>query len=332
MGFSFDESEFWIASAGMLNAAVGYCVLFLLIARARLMFPSENRSTALRVTMLAHYAMFTAWMSWGWAFSEGYDAFFGVPFMIMTGIHWYVMGTFMTCEGAELSPRVKRDLPQSFLGRVFLTWFNPGSGTGYVFAVLNLMGAGILVIVALNGAPSRVSTLDPTVPATSVAQMSQWQVRAQAGSINLAILIPCYLVIYLGLGRLLVRFLRRFADVNMFVGVVFHLALLAAGNLIPLLIQSGIGMAQGYMFYEYSLLQYPAPFWSLGEAVEQPSSGEVVLLKILLPIAAFLVLCLNLPSVAHEIQQLRVAKPKRVEEDDLELNPPPAPQPTSPWG
>src|SRR6185369_4996858 len=88
--FPFDDHDFWIASAGMLNGAIGYCVLFLLVARARLMFPSENRSTALRVTMLAHYAMFTGWIGWGWAFAERFDAFFGVPFMIMTTIHWYL--------------------------------------------------------------------------------------------------------------------------------------------------------------------------------------------------------------------------------------------------
>ena len=36
---------------------------------------------------------------------------------------------------AALSPRVKRDLPQTLLGRIFLTWFAPGPGTGYMFAV-----------------------------------------------------------------------------------------------------------------------------------------------------------------------------------------------------
>src|SRR5207244_3847235 len=118
-------------------------------ARARLMFPSENRSTALRVTMLAHYAMFVGWMGWGWMYEGRYSPGVGEPFLIIATIHWYVMGIFMTCEGAELSPRVKRDLPQSFLGRLFLTWFNPGSGTGYVFAAINLVGAAMLISVAL---------------------------------------------------------------------------------------------------------------------------------------------------------------------------------------
>ena len=85
------------------------------------------------------------------------------------------------------------------------------------------------------------------------------------------------------------------------------------------------------MPYDYSFLQYPAPFWSLTEAVERPFTPEILGLKITLLIAAVLVAVLNLPSVAREVQQLRVAKPKRVEEDDLALHPPPPPQPTSPW-
>ncbi len=333
----FDEPEFWTISAGMLNGAIGYCVLFLLIARARLMFPTENRSTALRVTMLAHYAMFVGWIGWGWAFEERYDPEMGIPFMIVVTIHWYVMGMFMTAEGAELSPRVRRELPQSFLGRVFLTWFNPGSGTGYVFAVVNLVGAAVLAAVALNWADAWAVDRNESVSAVGqlgpqfARQQSQRYYQNFAGAINLAILAPCYVVIYLGLGRLIIRLLRRYTEVNMFVGVVFHLGLLAAGNLMPLLIQSAIGMIEGYMPYEYSFLQYPAPFWSMTEAVERPFSPDTMGLKIVLLVAAVLVAALNLPSIAREVQQLRVAKPKRVEEDDLALNPPPPPQPVSPW-
>jgi hypothetical protein len=129
-----------------------------------------------------------------------------------------------------------------------------------------------------------------------------------------------------------IHFLRRFGDVNMFVGVVFHLGLLAAGNLVPLLVQFGIGMIEGVGFYDYSVIQYPAPIWSMTEAVERPDSGEILGLKFALPVVAVLILGLNLPGILHEVQQLRVAKPKRVEEDDLELHPPPTAQPSSPWG
>src|SRR5262249_13754627 len=162
----------------------------------------------------------------------------------------------------------------SFLGRVFLTWFNPGSGTGYVFATINLVGAAVLTCVGLSlgwawGEPHgamRELTLSPQRPAgVSASYMHDFY-----ASVGVAMFAPCYLIIYLGIGRLIIRFLRRYGEVNMFVGVVFHLGLLAAGSLLPLLIQYGIGMIEGYAFYNYSLLQVPSPIWTLVEVAEHP--------------------------------------------------------------
>ena len=49
-------------------------------------------------------------------------------------------------------------------------------------------------------------------------------------------------------------------------------------------------------------------------------------LRFYLPMA-LLVLGLNLRTVAREVRQLKVAMPKRVEEDEAELHPAPPPQP-----
>jgi hypothetical protein len=206
--------------------------------------------------MLAHYAMFAGWMGWGWMYEGRFDPEVGIPFMVVVLIHWYVMGMFMTCEAADLSPRVKRDLPQSFLGRVFLTWLNPGSGTGYVFASINLIGAAILTGAALYWAQQYVAGLAATNRGPMAPRgVFPWNAREFDGAINLAIVAPCYLIIYLGVGRMAIHFLRRFGDVNMFVGVVFHLGLLAAGNLGPLLVQFAIGMFEGYGFWRSSWTQ-----------------------------------------------------------------------------
>ena len=34
---------------------------------------------------------------------------------MFSGLHWYAMGIFLIGEPERLSPRVRRDLPQSFL-------------------------------------------------------------------------------------------------------------------------------------------------------------------------------------------------------------------------
>ena len=59
----------------------------------------------------------------------------------------------MTGESPELSSRVKRKLPQSLLGRALSTWFNPGPGTGYLFALANcaaMFALTVAVAAVLN--------------------------------------------------------------------------------------------------------------------------------------------------------------------------------------
>ena len=65
------------------------------------------------------------------------------------GAAGYLHGEWHTEHEGWFS-RVKRRLPQSFLGRAFLTWFTPGPGSGYVFAVANLGSALLLVLVAIG--------------------------------------------------------------------------------------------------------------------------------------------------------------------------------------
>ena len=70
-------------------------------------------------------------------------------------------GTFLTGETAQLSPRAMRQLPQSLLGRMAFTWFNPGSGTGYMFALLNLLA---VLLVAAGRSSSGTSPDRQTCP------------------------------------------------------------------------------------------------------------------------------------------------------------------------
>ena len=66
-------------------------------------------------------------------------------YMVLASLYWFAAGSLMNGESPELSPRVKRRLPTSLVGRAMFTWFNPGPGTGYVFAVCNL------IVAARNG-------------------------------------------------------------------------------------------------------------------------------------------------------------------------------------
>ena len=144
-------------------------------------------------------------------------------YLMGSAIYWFVMGAFMTGEATELSQRVKRRLPQSYFGRMFLTWFNPGAGTGYLFAVSNVLAAAIFatftVWYGLHYAATRRTTL---------AGMPS------AGQAMAFIALLCgYLICYLGIGNLLLRLLRRFTQVTLAAAVLINGLLLLAGWGIP---------------------------------------------------------------------------------------------------
>ena len=155
----FDSEQFWFTNALLLIVYASYFALCFLAAAARLTFVSENRSTALRVVMFVQPILLLFCIVWGTVrFAEPHlDRSMiseelvrsSMVYFFMLAVHWYVMGVMMTGELPRLSNRAKRRLPQSFLGRAFLTWFNPGPGTGYLFAVSNLLGALVLVFMAV---------------------------------------------------------------------------------------------------------------------------------------------------------------------------------------
>jgi hypothetical protein len=137
-----------------------------------------------------------------------------------------------------------------------------------------------------------------------------------------------YLVAYLGLGTLVIRVLRRFTVVTMLASVLLHFLVLLAGSGIPTTIQL---MSIELRNVQYSLLQITNPIWSLKYLGSGGLPAEAHVLMLIVPAAAFCMLLLNLPSVIRELQEVRIAPPPRVLEDEAELHPAPAPVPTNPW-
>ncbi len=183
-----DDLEFWTAQLAVLTAFVSYVALLIAVAAAQNSFASDNRSTPIRVVIAIQNLLYIGWVAYAW-FQFGAVEMLLVAF-IFAGIHWCVYGILMTGESAVLSPRVRRQLPMSFLGRVYLTWFNPGSGTGFVFAVSHMLLLAGLVTTAvitqemfgypvpqyrLAGFDTRVSTCACCRPVTIFAT---WACRA----------------------------------------------------------------------------------------------------------------------------------------------------------
>lgn len=299
---------FWIGHGAGLTAVVSYLVQLFLATAAQITFASENRSTSLRVVMLAQFLLFTGWMAGIAALvaGEGRMTGFGEPlvaYVIVAGLHWYAMGLLMVLEQPNLSPRVKRSLPQSFLGRMFLTWFNPGPGTGYLFVVSNLAA---VVVIAL-GATAWLNA-NGFSPSWNVATGISFTERIT----TFTVLAVSYVVFYLGLGKLVIRWVRRWLSAGFIGGVAVQGLLLAMGTGIPLIIY-GMGPMRGD---GYSLLQVTNPFWTLAEAMDRRSvSFDLELALYILPTLAAVVFLFNVPSAVAEVRHVRIAAPARVLED-----------------
>jgi hypothetical protein len=307
----YDEADFWIVQFAIVSGHLTYLVLFIYAAAAQISFASENRSTKLRIIMLFQQVLYFGWMAYAWL-REG-DEEILLVLMAFSAIHWMVMGALMTGELAALSPRVKRSLPQSFLGRALLTWFNPGSGTGYVFAV---------------------SSLASTALCTSLLMLSGHIVGFRGADEEVymfSLLATAYVAAYLGVGRLLVLALRRVLYFGLLLPFLIHIILALLGAAIPTFLQAWwLGFAN---FDDYTALQAPNWFWTLIEA----GDGDILAdpaAPILVMLAAGGIFLINLIFAAREVEQTRQETPERVVQDEQEMHPEKVKtvkEPGSPW-
>jgi hypothetical protein len=321
----FANIDFLVGNAVGLTAWASYLALGFFASVARITFASDNRSTRLRVVMLLQHCLFAGWLAWPWFTMETISvAMFGIlgSFAGCAGIHWFVMGALMTSESPQLSLRVKRSLPQSLLGRVFLTWFNPGPGTGYIFAIGGAAGAFLLILAA---------------------QMTDRGILAASSGRGVGFSSPrlfcfgalgiSYLAIYLGIGMAIIRLARRFWSIDLLGGLLIHLILVLLGCVIPCL--AGMMISSNGQL-DWSLLQTPCFPWTLARFLNYgPGSylpSDTTALMLIVPLAAGVVILANLPSVVRELRHVRIAPPARVIEEEAKFAPPPPPAPPqSPW-
>ena len=316
-----DEKGFWIANA-ILGTIYGTTfVLVFLAAAALISFAGSNRSTRLRVCMVVQTLALVFWVAVGLCEESFPTEFLEVMFTLAL-VYWFAMGALMTGESTELSLRVRRNLPQSLLGRAMFTWFNPGPGTGYMLAVCAAITCLLLVTVGVIVAPF--------LPGAGRWGSTVWRSTHWSQPILYAAVGASYLTIYLGVGLLLIRLLRRYARVHVPLAALLQALLLLIGSGGPTLVQA---LTPSLYSRDYSLLQVTNVFWTLDVLMGPAGASNPTAVAVVwvLPVAALGVLCLNLPGIVREVRYVRIAKPQRVEEEDRQLHPPPPPKPESPW-
>jgi hypothetical protein len=312
MSYSYlGSQDFWISVLIIATFYVTFFALAYFAAAGMISFTSENRSTPLRISMLVQAAAIVGWIAFGWI-ESGYELFPVIGLAMAGAIYWYVMGSMLTAERPGMSQRVKRRLPQSVLGRMFLSWLNPGPASGYMFVVANATAIVLLCFLGTMISTNRGRSGVPSIDEIFYLLVIGWG----------------YLVAYLGIGLLTIGVLRRFAVVTMLACVLIHFLLLLGGFGIPYAIKS---MSMVLRDVDYTFLQITDPFYSLYHVGAGGALADTRKLLVIIPSVALCVLLANLPNAIRELRVVREAAPKRVQEDEAELHPPPETLPSNPW-
>ncbi len=294
-----DEPMFWIGNLAMLTAHISYMILFVFAAAAQISFASDNRSTKLRIILLGQQVLLLAWMAYFWFATPVSD----IPavFITLSAIHWAMAGALIIGEKPELSPRVKRQLPQSFVERLLFTWFNPGAGTGYVFVVGNLLAAGLV-----------------TIGCVVLDELFRGGTNTRLETIPVAIFMFCYVVAYVGVARLVVMLMSRFFYFGLALPLLITVVLAVGGALLPMGLQIWImGFTEAD---EYTTLQATNWLFTIVQSFDTGFDDVGWSMLIVVPFSA-LVLLINCLLATVEVEQVRQTAPRRVLADDEELHP-----------
>ena len=312
-----EDAEAWLVQTMIVSAAIAYGVLIFLAAGSAISITSENRSTNLRITMLSQQVLIVGWAVF-WAM--WYEAIPPLAIGFVVGvIHWIALGALMTGESPVITQRVARGLPQTVLGRMYLSWLMPGPGKGYIFAVTNSL-----------------ALLLTFTTATVVCQRYRFEMDGPIWPLTLGgYVLWCYLVTYLGIGRLLVAIAQRFNRAGPFLGLVINVILILAGTLGAIALQFSV---LDYQYQEdYTLIQITNPFWTSFEVATHGLWGSTgrytTAITVLVTLSSIAMLLINLVVDSSGIRREREAAPSRVVEDELELHPELATDstPKSPW-
>ena len=355
----YDEHVFWAVVLCLVSFVVSFMALVIRAAAGQITFASENRATVLRIMLVVQQLMWIGWMTYFWIDMAAPEIL--VNMIAFGGIYWAIAGALMSGETAELSPRARRELPQSVLGRTALTWFNPGSGTGYVFAILN-MSVLVLVPIALMYCAEawgvllgvvqafKSSMLGWLLPANLVEWCQQvYQQLLQFGGrghelevFGFGLVSLGYCAAYVGLTRLVHLLVRRYFYVGLMFSLLVLILFLVLGAAGPFVLEA---MVQQDVEFDYSPLQTSNWLWTSVEMVDDnlmtsrvpspvlPLVSEGVVIVMLVGGAGLFFFAINVILALREVEAVRQETPQRVKDDDqqLKLEDAPAQSPVSPW-
>ncbi len=281
--------EFYLVVFGFTTVICVALNLILRSAAAAIDFPSENHSTPLRKRVLLLVGLILFWSTFAVVASREEEIAF--VFLIGAFIVCMFIGALMTGELGIISPRARRTLPTTFAGRVFLTWFYPGAGMGYIFLVC--LFAALVATMCITELYYSLSM-----------QLSMGRTSIQ----YVGYLLLCYLTIYVGVNRLLMLAVAKHMPARMLGSVALTAVCLLAMHMGPLLLVYSLN---DYREFDYGWHQAFNIVWTCSEASDG-LSFPVELSMGILTLASIAVFGLNLVLSTRDVMLVRIAEPPRV--------------------
>ncbi len=282
----------------------------LLSAASALLAPAcANRSTKLRVALLVQqlavcgllgYAVMEMHSAASFASVRGWPSLTlleVVPWIgVAYAVYWLLIGAMMAAESPVLTPRVRREMPRSFVGRAFLTFLMPGPATGVVLAA---MGGGSALLFVWGG----VWYLEP----------ARWTALMGIGRFSLAAF--GYICIFLVLTRWSAMWLRRFTDFRPAVG----LALLAILGLVTSIVPYSIYMLVNDFPSSptYSNWQLVNWVWTMRTVWENPAQDH---LHWVVFATGMLALLGHVAFLGAAVMPQHIPTPQHVQQEQLRLS------------
>jgi len=282
---------FLVATAIVVSLSLSH--LLLSATAAQLTPESENRSTTLRLSMMVFSASLAGIVVYATQALNRSDTngVLWFAFIAAFGL-WLAAGSMMAAESSVITPRIRRELPQSFLARMMLTWFTPGPATGIVFASVNLVvWAGFAALV--------------------LGSIFNWQSPASSAGFREPLRMLVLLVAYAIGGLICVRLVILVVRINNHPRVEIGLAALVAVMVLSALVPYSIGMhLNDYRNFPYSRWQLTNWVWTINEAQNGIAVGWIEVIMILSVVGlAFLICLLTMPQV---VMPRRTATPEEV--------------------
>ena len=304
----FADPQVATLTFGLVSLFGSMAALLLVTAASQISFPSDNRSTKIRATMLFQQVLFLAFVV-ALTQTVPYQLDMYLFMGILAGHFWLVMGFLMIGETGRSSRRVQRSLPKSYLSRSLFSYLMPGPGRGFLLALTMMVACtAALILCVIFHDYLLLNSNDPR------QGMGRWT-GVRMTNYCVAMTISCfYVCLYLSVVFLLTRFVfRRRTELPTGSGPLISLIIGVVVVIIPML---GSWMLHYNMTRSYSSA-YSAPlvihwYWTTMEVANGAGFYVQSVWFFMFAMAGLSVIVSAILIASRELLQRPIPVPQRV--------------------